>query len=130
MERSGMRWSKVGTQAMLDVRSEYLNGDWKEFHAFRIEHQTERLYPHRQLLEGVQVEEPDHEFPHGQRPLRGDDCLARVRAGSLGGMGIDEARVGFLALRGAVGAEVVGYEGTVRLADLDDRLVARLVMEV
>jgi len=54
MERSGMRWSKVGAQAMLDVRSEYLNGDWEAFHAFRIEHQTKRLYPHRQLLHGVE----------------------------------------------------------------------------
>jgi hypothetical protein len=53
MERSGMRWSKPGAQAMLDVRSEYLNGDWEAFQAFRIQHETERLYPHRHLIESV-----------------------------------------------------------------------------
>jgi hypothetical protein len=53
MERSGMRWSKAGAQAMLDVRSEYLNGDWAGFYQFRIERETERLYPHRQVLEEV-----------------------------------------------------------------------------
>lgn len=54
LERSGMRWSKAGAQAMLDVRSEYLNGDGAGFQQFRIERETERLYPHRQILEGVQ----------------------------------------------------------------------------
>jgi hypothetical protein len=53
MERAGMRWVKVGAQAMLDVRSEYLNGDWEQFQGFRIEREAERLYPHRQLLEAV-----------------------------------------------------------------------------
>jgi hypothetical protein len=53
MERSGMRWTRVGAQAMLDVRSEYLNGDWEQFQRFRIERETERLYPHRQLLEAI-----------------------------------------------------------------------------
>jgi len=54
MERAGMRWSVEGAQAMLDVRSEYLNGDWPAFHAFRIERETRRLYPHRQVLQTVQ----------------------------------------------------------------------------
>jgi hypothetical protein len=53
MERSGMRWSVAGAQAMLDVRSEYLNGDWDAFHQFRIEQETRRLYPHRQVLETI-----------------------------------------------------------------------------
>jgi hypothetical protein len=30
---------------MLDVRREYLNGDGEAFHAFRIQHETDRLYP-------------------------------------------------------------------------------------
>lgn len=54
MERSGMRWTKAGAQAMLDVRSEYLNGDWQAFHAFRINRETQRLYPQRQLLQTLQ----------------------------------------------------------------------------
>jgi hypothetical protein len=53
MERSGMRWSKPGAQAMLDVRSEYLNGEWQAFQAFRIQHEAERLYPYRYLIESV-----------------------------------------------------------------------------
>ncbi len=53
MERSGMRWSKAGAQAMLDVRSEYLNGDWERFQAFRIQAETAKLYPHRATLAGV-----------------------------------------------------------------------------
>jgi hypothetical protein len=54
MERAGMRWSRQGAQAMLDVRSEYLNGDWQAFHAWRIEYETQRLYPHRHLLDTIQ----------------------------------------------------------------------------
>jgi hypothetical protein len=53
LERSGMRWSQAGAQAMLDVRSEYLNGDWEGFYKFRIERETARLYPHREFLEEV-----------------------------------------------------------------------------
>jgi hypothetical protein len=53
MERSGMRWCKAGAQAMLDVRSEYLNGDWEGFYRFRIKRETTRLYPHRSILEEV-----------------------------------------------------------------------------
>src|SRR5262249_39013316 len=54
MERAGMRWSLEGAQSMLDVRSEYLNGDWDALHSHRIEAQTRRLYPHRQALQTVQ----------------------------------------------------------------------------
>jgi len=53
MERSGMRWKRVGAQAMLDVRSEYLNGDWEGFQAFRIQAEARRLYPHRAILDGI-----------------------------------------------------------------------------
>ncbi len=54
MERAGMHWTLTGAQAMLDVRSEYLNGDWEGFQRFRINRETERLYPHRQILDEVQ----------------------------------------------------------------------------
>jgi hypothetical protein len=53
MERAGMHWTKLGAQAMLDVRSEYLNGDWEAFLRFRIERETAQSYPHRHLLDGV-----------------------------------------------------------------------------
>jgi hypothetical protein len=54
MERAGMHWTRAGAQAMLDVRSEFLNGDWEGFHKFRIERETENLYPHRQLIDAVE----------------------------------------------------------------------------
>jgi hypothetical protein len=53
MERAGMHWTLVGAQAMLDVRSEFLNGDWTGFHTYRIRGETERLYPHREQLEEI-----------------------------------------------------------------------------
>ena len=31
MERTGMRWTVQGAQAILDLRSTYLNGDWASF---------------------------------------------------------------------------------------------------
>ena len=53
MERAGMHWTPQGAQAMLDVRSTYVNGDWEEYQAFRIDRETNRLYPHRHLVEGT-----------------------------------------------------------------------------
>lgn len=50
MERAGMQWTLVGAQAMLDLRSVALNDDWADFNHFRIEGETQRLYPHRNLL--------------------------------------------------------------------------------
>ncbi len=53
LERAGMHWTRAGAQAMLDVRSEFLNGDWEAFQQFRIERETKRLYPHRPILDRV-----------------------------------------------------------------------------
>ena len=53
MERTGMSWVQVGAQAMLELRSTALNGDWDEFMGYRRERETERLYPHRHTLEAV-----------------------------------------------------------------------------
>jgi hypothetical protein len=53
MERAGMHWTAAGAQAMLDVRSTYVNGDWEEYQAYRITRETNRLYPHRHLVEGT-----------------------------------------------------------------------------
>jgi hypothetical protein len=57
MERSGMRWTLKSAQAMLDVRSTYINGDWDAFMAYRIEKETQRLYPHRALVEPIDMPE-------------------------------------------------------------------------
>jgi len=51
MERAGMHWTIPGAQAMLEVRSVYLSGQWEEYQAYRIEQETQRLYPHRELVE-------------------------------------------------------------------------------
>jgi hypothetical protein len=53
MERAGMHWTRVGAQAMLDVRSVYTNGDWDKYQTYCIERETAQLYPHHHLVEGV-----------------------------------------------------------------------------
>ncbi len=50
MERSGMRWTIDGAQAMLDLRSTAINDQWPAFQTHRIHAETHRLYPERQLL--------------------------------------------------------------------------------
>jgi hypothetical protein len=52
-----MRWTIESAQAMLDVRSTYLNGDWNAFMAYRIEKETQRLYPHRELVAPFHIPE-------------------------------------------------------------------------
>ena len=38
---------------MLDVRSIYVSDLWEEYQDYRIERETERLYPHRELVISV-----------------------------------------------------------------------------
>lgn len=54
MERAGMHWTREGAQAMLDMRSIHVNGDWDEYQTFRIECETKKLYRWRELVEGEQ----------------------------------------------------------------------------
>ncbi len=51
MERAGMHWTIPGAQAMLDVRSIHVSYLWDEYQAYRIKRETERLYPHRRMVE-------------------------------------------------------------------------------
>ena len=44
MERTGMRWSLKGAQAMLNLRALYLNGDWDAFVEHRIQREQDTLY--------------------------------------------------------------------------------------
>ena len=44
MERTGMRWTVEGAQAILDLRSTYLNGDWTSFWTHFAQTEQERLY--------------------------------------------------------------------------------------
>jgi len=51
MERAGMRWSIKGAQAMLEIRSVYLNEHWDEFTTFRIKKEIEKLYPEKTIVQ-------------------------------------------------------------------------------
>ena len=51
MERAGMRWTIDGAQAMLDLRSTYINDQWSPLQAHRIRQETQRLYPQRPILQ-------------------------------------------------------------------------------
>ncbi len=50
MERSGMRWTLHGAEAMLNVRAVHISSYWKEFHAQRMALDQERLYPYRRQI--------------------------------------------------------------------------------
>ena len=52
MERAGMHWTMTGAQAMLDLRSVWIGGHWDDFQQQRVANETERLYPHRDLVAG------------------------------------------------------------------------------
>ena len=45
MERSGMRWVMAGAQAMLHMRCIALSDLWESFRTFRIQRESQRLYP-------------------------------------------------------------------------------------
>jgi hypothetical protein len=44
MEQAGMRWTKAGAQAMLDLRAVRLNTDWDAYWQFHRQKEHERLY--------------------------------------------------------------------------------------
>ena len=52
MERAGMHWTLAGAQAMLDLRSVWIGGHWEAFQQYRIEQETARLYPYRDVVAG------------------------------------------------------------------------------
>jgi hypothetical protein len=50
LERTGMTWTVPGAQAMLSLRCIHLSELWDEFTNFRVQSETERLYPYRSTL--------------------------------------------------------------------------------
>ena len=44
LERTGMRWTVEGAQAILDLRSTYLNGDWTAYWSHYTHAENKRLY--------------------------------------------------------------------------------------
>ena len=51
LERTGMRWTVEGAQAMLQLRCIAINQQWDSFTTFRVRRESERLYPHTTLYE-------------------------------------------------------------------------------
>jgi hypothetical protein len=51
MERAGMRWTVDGAQAMLALRTTYINGQWKDFQKHRIQRERQRLYSQQKWLQ-------------------------------------------------------------------------------
>jgi hypothetical protein len=54
MERTGMRWIMDGAQAMLHMRSTFINQDWDDFTEFKIQKESELLYPEKNMLDTVE----------------------------------------------------------------------------
>lgn len=50
LERTGMRWVRAGAQAMLNLRSLWINGEWDDYQAHYVEQELGRLYPNRKFL--------------------------------------------------------------------------------
>lgn len=47
MEQSGIRWTKSGAQAILELQAVRINDDWEAYQRFRRQSQHQRLYgPH------------------------------------------------------------------------------------
>ncbi len=44
MELSGMRWTEIGAEAMLELRSAKVNGVWTEFWDYYIDAKKDELY--------------------------------------------------------------------------------------
>jgi hypothetical protein len=55
MERSGMRWTLEGAQAMLNVRSTIASSYWNEFNQFRMTAEQNRLHVHAALAHNGQA---------------------------------------------------------------------------
>lgn len=53
MERSGMRWTQTGAQAMLNVRAAHQASYWDRFHQNRIANLTESLRPYQRLINTI-----------------------------------------------------------------------------
>ncbi len=53
MEQAGMRWRIAGAQAILSLRSIYVNEDWDAFHADRIQAEQRKLYPYKKRLGAI-----------------------------------------------------------------------------
>ncbi len=53
MERTGMRWVVPSAQAMLDLRAVHASDQWDEFQTYRIDAESRRLYPDKELIDAA-----------------------------------------------------------------------------
>jgi hypothetical protein len=53
MERTGMRWRVPSAQAMLDLRAVHASDKWDEFQSYRMNAESHRLYPYKELVDSV-----------------------------------------------------------------------------
>ena len=53
MEGTGMHWRTEGAQSMLDLRTVFLNEEWEDFQAHRIEQNVHQLYPYREKIQEI-----------------------------------------------------------------------------
>jgi hypothetical protein len=54
VERTGMSWTRVGAQAILNLRAIWTCEQWDEFYKYRVERETARLYPYRESLSVIE----------------------------------------------------------------------------
>ena len=52
-ERTGMSWTRSAAQAMLNLRAIWSSNHWDAFVKYRVEKESDHLYPHRELLKTV-----------------------------------------------------------------------------
>lgn len=50
LERTGMRWVREGAQAMLNLRSLWINEEWDDYQQYYVDTELDRLYPNRKSL--------------------------------------------------------------------------------
>jgi hypothetical protein len=53
MERTGMRWVVPSAQAMLHLRAVHASDQWEEFQDYRMNAESHRLYPYKELIASV-----------------------------------------------------------------------------
>ncbi len=54
LERTGMSWTPTGAQALLHLRAIATSNQWEAYAQYRVERETERLYPYRAQLNALE----------------------------------------------------------------------------
>jgi len=55
LERTGMSWTRRGAQALLHLRAIATSDHWDAYQTYRVERETQRLYPYRQQLPPLEL---------------------------------------------------------------------------